>query len=68
MFFQVLAASSTPVHRLSTIGQDYVKIDKANIFAERLALKIRSGRTSMGIADFLRSRLLYLDVRRSIHR
>ena len=29
-------------------------------------LKIRSGRADLGIADFLRSRLLYLDVRPSI--
>jgi hypothetical protein len=33
-----------------------------------LTLKIRSGQATMGIADFPRSRLLYLDVRRSIHR
>ena len=34
----------------------------------RLTLKIRSGQATMAVADFLRSRLLYLDVRRSTHR
>lgn len=32
-----------------------------------LTLKISGGRANMGVADFLRSRLLYLDARRSIH-
>ena len=65
---QLKGALVLPLHRAMVLPRSTSRSLWLTTFWIRITLKIRSGRANLGIADFLRSRLLYFDVRRSTHR